>query len=59
MRAVIRFADQSFCNIRGDRMEISDNMLLVYCGKSLVGVFEMTCILSAYLSKQNGEEGQT
>lgn len=59
MRAVIRFADQSVCNISADRMVISEDgiYLLAYRAGDMVGLFELSSVLSAHLSEErrNGQ----
>ena len=49
-RAVIYFGD-SYCNLKADRITICDNVLCIYDGDTLVGVFRETEFKCAYLTE--------
>ena len=44
--------DGSFFNIPADRMDIKENLLYVRAGEALVGLVEMSAIISAKLEER-------
>ena len=53
-RCIVQFRDGSYCNIKADTLRISetdDNIILASVGDDLVGAFDMSAVLSLYLSE--------
>lgn len=44
--------DGSFFNIPADRMDIKENLIYVWAGEALVGLVEMSAIISAKLEER-------
>lgn len=51
-RIVAHFAGGDFVNIEGDRIEhdSENNMIYAYCGKELVGAFEIDAVVKIYIT---------
>ena len=51
-RIVAHFAGGDFVNIEGDRIEhdSENNMIYAYCGKELVGAFEIDAVIKIYIT---------
>lgn len=55
MRFCASLNDGSFINIQANRMEVREKMVWVFWGEILVGLVEITAIISARLEeKKNG-----
>lgn len=49
LRLIVKQAD-GYINIAADRMEVADCMIYAYAGETLVGLFDIGTVLTAYLS---------
>ena len=49
--------DGSFINVEATRMELVENMILVYYKTDLVAVVDISTVLQAHISERNGANG--
>lgn len=49
--------DGSFINVEATRMELQDNMILVYDNAKLVAVVDISAVLQAHISERGGSNG--
>ena len=49
--------DGSFINVEATRMELADNMVLVYDGKDLVAVVDIGVVLHAHVGERGCANG--
>lgn len=54
-RIVITFADGSYTNIPGDRIEFERDysMIFAYSGDRLVGAYDISTVLKVYISEKS------
>lgn len=54
-RVIVVFADGSFANIQGDRIEFERDcsMIFAYSGERLVGAFDISTVLKIYISEKS------
>ena len=51
-RFTAQLNDGSYMNIRADRMEITENAIVVYFDGNLVAYLDTGCVLTAHLSEK-------
>ena len=49
--------DGSFINVEATRMELVENMILVYYKTDMVAVVDISTVLQAHISERNGANG--
>ena len=56
-RFTAQMSDGSFINIEATRMELTENLICVYCKAELIAIVDVSAVLQAHISERGVTSG--